>query len=60
MKEGVPARLRHNERQLARYGVEAEFADEIWRQWLLTMIGGILLIAAFAVGVNLLFRSKRI
>jgi hypothetical protein len=47
-----------SEEELARYGVEAEFAGEIWRQWLLTMIGGILLIAAFAVAVNLLFRSN--
>lgn len=60
IKEGVPARLRHSERQLARYGVEAEFAGEIRLQWLLTMIGGILLIAAYAVAVNLLFWRKRI
>jgi hypothetical protein len=60
MREGVPARFRHNERQLARYGVESDFAHEIKRQWLLTLIGGILLIAAFAVALNLLFRRERI
>jgi len=59
IKEGVPVRFRHNEDQLARYGIEAEFADEIWRQWLLTLIGGLFLIAAFGVGLNLLLRSER-
>jgi hypothetical protein len=59
IKDGVPVRFRHNERQLAQYGIEAEFADEIWRQWMLTLLGGVLLIAAFGVGLNLLLGRER-
>jgi len=58
IKKGVPVRYRHSEAQLAHYGVEAEFADAIRRQWLLTMLAGVLLIAGFGVAVNLL-RSRR-
>jgi len=59
IKEGVPVKFRHNEKQLARYGVEAEFAAEIKRQWLLTLGAGIFLIAAFGVGLNLLLGRKK-
>ena len=59
IKAGVPVRFRHNEEQLARYGVEMEFANEIRRQWLLTLFAGLLLIAGFGVAVNAaLTRSK--
>ena len=37
IKKGVPVKYRHSEIQLAHYGVEAEFADAIRWQWLLTM-----------------------
>jgi len=53
IKKGVPVKYRHSEVQLAHYGVEAEFADAIRRQWLLTMFAGLLLIAGFGVALNL-------
>ena len=52
IKKGVPVKYRHSEIQLAHYGVEAEFADAIRRQWLFTMIAGVLLILGFGVGLN--------
>ena len=59
IRAGVPVRFRHSEHQLAHYGVEAEFAEQITRQWLLTLIGGVLLIAAFGVALNLLLGRER-
>jgi Ethylbenzene dehydrogenase len=56
--EGVPVKVRHSPRQLALYGVEMEFNAEIQRQWLLTMLAGLALIAAFGVAVNLLMTRK--
>ena len=50
----VPVRVRHSEEQLALYGVEMEFDDEIRRQWMLTMLCGLALVIAFGVAVNLL------
>jgi hypothetical protein len=58
IKAGVPVKSRHNEIQLAHYGVEAEFADAIQWQWLLTMIAGVLLIAGFGVALNGLCAHK--
>ena len=52
MKRGVPVKYRHSEIQLAHYGIEAEFATEIRRQWLYTMIAGVLLIIGFAIALN--------
>lgn len=54
IEKGVPVKFRHSERQLARYGVEAVFANEIWRQWMLTLFAGLLLMGAFGVALNLL------
>lgn len=45
--KGIPVKARHSEEQLAHYGIEAEFAEAIRRQWLLTLIVGLGLIAAF-------------
>jgi Ethylbenzene dehydrogenase len=59
IKEGVPVKARHSEIQLAHYGIEAEFADAIRRQWLLTMFAGVLLIAGFGVALNLLLKRKQ-
>lgn len=50
---GVPVRFRHKELQLARYGVEIEFESEIRRQWWLSLITGLLLIASFALSVRI-------
>jgi hypothetical protein len=59
IKKGVPVKYRHSEAQLAHYGVEVEFADAIRRQWMLTLIAGVLLIAGFGVALNLLFARKQ-
>lgn len=56
--EGEPVKARHSERQLALYGVEMEFEDEIRSQWLLTLLAGLILIAAFGVAINLLTTRK--
>lgn len=52
VKAGVPVKSRHSEAELAHYGVEMEFNDAIRWQWLLTMLAGVLLIAAFAFALN--------
>ncbi|MFA5901851.1 MAG: ethylbenzene dehydrogenase-related protein, partial [Hyphomicrobium sp.] len=59
IKKGVPVKYRHTEQQLAYYGIEAEFADAIRRQWLFTMLAGVLLIAGFGVSLNLLLKRKQ-
>ncbi|MFQ5763581.1 MAG: ethylbenzene dehydrogenase-related protein [Rhodospirillales bacterium] len=58
IKAGVPVKFRHSEHQLHHYGVEMEFADEIRRNWLLTLVGGVLLIAGFGIALNLLLGRK--
>jgi hypothetical protein len=58
MRAGVPVRFRHSEKQLALYGVEAEFLPEIKRQWWLTLCAGLLLIAAFAAAMGSLLTPK--
>lgn len=57
--QGVPVKSRHSEGQLAQYGIEAEFADAIRRQWLLTLFAGVLLIAGFGVALNLLLNRRQ-
>jgi hypothetical protein len=52
IKKGVPVKYRHSEEQLAYYGVEREFANEIRWQWLLTMIAGLVLIGAFGFALT--------
>ena len=54
--KGVPVKYRHKESQLAQYGIEMEFDGEIRRQWWLTLIAGVLLIASFTYAVGRLFR----
>jgi hypothetical protein len=51
VRAGVPVRTRHSEEQLAHYGVEMEFLDPIRRQWRLTLLLGLGLIAAFGIAV---------
>lgn len=58
IRKGTPVRARHSEIQLAHYGVEMEFYDEIRRQWLFTLLAGVLLIAGFGVAVNLTLAKK--
>ena len=52
VRASVPVKFRHSEAELAHYGVEMEFNDAIRRQWLLTMLAGVLLIAGFVVAIN--------
>lgn len=52
--ERVPVAVRHNPEQLAIYGVEAEFADQIYIQWLLTLLASLTLIVALGININLL------
>lgn len=54
IKAGVPVKYRHSEHQLHHYGVEMEFDDEIQWQWLLTLVGGVLLIVGFGFALNTL------
>ncbi|HEX6000417.1 MAG TPA: ethylbenzene dehydrogenase-related protein [Hyphomicrobiaceae bacterium] len=58
IREGVPVKSRHSEIQLAHYGVEAEFAEAIRWQWLLTVGAGVLLIAGFGIALNGLLARK--
>ncbi|HRD75785.1 MAG TPA: ethylbenzene dehydrogenase-related protein [Hyphomicrobiaceae bacterium] len=52
VRAGVPVRHRHSEAELTHYGIEMEYDAEIKRQWLLTMLAGVLLIAAFGIALN--------
>jgi hypothetical protein len=58
IKQGVPLKFRHSEIQLAHYGVEMEFNDEIVRQWRYTLLAGVLLIAGFAIALVMLAPGK--
>ena len=58
IKAGVPVKSRHSEIQLANYGVEGEFAEAIKRQWLFTLVGGVLLIIGFGIALNGLLGRK--
>lgn len=59
IEKGVPVKFRHSETQLAQYGIEAVFAGEIWRQWILTLFAGLLLIVSFGLSINLLLPRER-
>lgn len=59
IRKGQPVTVHHAEAQLTQYGVEAEFAAEIRRQWLWTLLVGIALIFAVGFAVNQLLESKR-
>lgn len=58
IKKGVPVRYRHSESQLAHYAIEKEFADPIRRQWLWTILAGVILIAGFGISLNLLLTRR--
>jgi len=59
IRQGVPVKYRHSESQLAHYAVEAEFDEEIRRQWLLTLLAGVLLIAGFGMALNVLLKRNQ-
>lgn len=54
VEQGVPVKARHTEEQLAFYGIEAEFRDEIRQQWLYSLFAGLFLILGLGVAVNML------
>ena len=56
--KGVPVKFRHSEAQLAQYGVEIEFEQEIRRQWWLSMIAGVLLVVSFVFSVSILLGHR--
>lgn len=56
--ERVPVSFRHNPTQLALYGVEVEFSDQIVRQWVLTLLVSLGLIVALGININLLMIRK--
>lgn len=58
IRQGVPVKFRHSENQLAHYGVEMEFNDEIIAQWRYTLLAGVLLIIGLGFSVNLLLPRK--
>jgi hypothetical protein len=58
IQRGIPLRYRHSPVQLANYGVEMEFREEIRRQWLYTLLAGLALIAGFGLAINLLLTKK--
>lgn len=60
IKQSVPVKFRHSEIQLAHYGVEMEFNNEIRTQWLYTLAAGILLIVGFGIALNLLLPRKEV
>lgn len=60
IRQGAPVKGRHSEAQLAHYGVEMEFNEEIQRQWRYTLLLGLLLIAGFGAALILLLPRKEV
>jgi len=56
--ERVPVAVRHSEEQLALYGVQMEFAEEIRTQWIWTLIASLSLIIGLGININLLMRRR--
>ena len=56
--KGVPVKYRHKETQLAEYAVELEFDREIRTRWLLSLVGGVLLVASFVFSISLLIGRR--
>jgi hypothetical protein len=52
MAAGVPVRHRHNERQLAVYGVEMEFNAQIINRWIWTMAAGFIVLMGLWFGLS--------
>ncbi|MGH8679501.1 MAG: ethylbenzene dehydrogenase-related protein, partial [Burkholderiales bacterium] len=58
IKQGVPVKFRHSENQLAHYGVEMEFNNEITAQWRYTLLAGLLLIVGVGFALIRLLPGK--
>ncbi len=56
IRASLPVTSHHSVDQLKHYGIEAEFAGEIHRQWWLTLLIGVFLIASFGLAVNQLLK----
>lgn len=56
--KGVPVKYRHKETQLAEYAVELEFDRDIRRHWLMSLVGGVLLVASFVFSISLLIGRR--
>lgn len=57
IQRNIPVKHYHNEEQLAHYGVEIEFLNEIQRQWWLTLIAGLFMFAGVGFGLHRLQRK---
>jgi len=57
--QGIPVAARHSPEQLANYGIEVEFRQQIRRQWMLTLLAGVVLIAAFGVALNATIANQK-
>lgn len=60
MAAGKPVKPRHSEEQLAIYGVEMQFNDEIISQWRKTLILGLFLMLGVWFGLDRLLRISRV
>lgn len=58
--QGVPVAFRHSPEQLANYGIEREFQPQIARQWILTLLAGVLLIAAFGFALDATLSTRKV
>lgn len=56
IRQGQPVTTHHSVAQLKHYGIEAEFADEILRQWRWTLLAGVGLIVAFGIALGQLLK----
>ena len=58
--KSIPVKAEHSEIQLTNYGIEMEFKSEIRRQWLYTLLAGLVLIIAFGITLNRLTDRKEV
>lgn len=56
---GLPVHTRHSVDQLKHYGIEREFAEEIRRQWLWTLLSGLALILGVGFALNMALAQRR-
>ncbi|MNT94118.1 hypothetical protein D3C72_2357380 [compost metagenome] len=58
IKQGQPVTTHHSVSQLKHYGIEAEFASDIYNQWRWTLLAGLALIVAFGFALNQLLKRN--
>ncbi len=58
IERGVPVKHYHNEEQLARYGIEMEFDEQIRTQWRLTLFAGLFMFVGVGLGLARLHSTK--